>query len=175
MKKTIVTFLCSLSLFLAACGSLGGAGIQLKYEGAETTIEPKSAFIAPGSSGTHSIQITNYPVEMGDSYNYSKIKAKEEGQYRLDVVIVKQRSNDKQPVVAGEYKPQPSDQEPKDKFVKATIHRFENGKEVPVELDYKNLQGTVKITSVEGTVKGNIDVTDGKNAIKGDFTAKTLK
>lgn len=176
MKKTIFTLLCGLSIFLAACGSLGGSGIQLKYNDTERTMEAKSAFVAPGSSGTHSIQITNYPVEMGDSYSYSKINAKEEGQFRLDVVIVKQRAEGSQPVVAGEYKPQPSNQEPKDKFVKATIYRFENGKEVPVELDYKNLQGVVKITSVEGeTAKGSIDATDGKNVIKGDFTAKILK
>ena len=176
MKKTILTFLCGMLLIFAACGGLGGSGIQLKYNSTETTMEPKSAFVAPDSSGTHSIQITNYPVEMGESYNFSKISAKEDGQYRLDIRIMKQKSNDNQPIVAGEYKPQPSDQEPKDKFIRATIFRFENGKEVPVELDYKTLQGVVKINSVEGeTVKGSIDATDGKNAIKGDFTAKTLK
>jgi hypothetical protein len=177
MRRVFCISVCVVSVCIIGCGVLGKSGMQLGINGDETTIDTTSAFVAPNSSGGHSIQITNYPVEMGDSYDYSKIKAKEDGQYRLDVMIVKETADGKRPVVAGEYQPQPSNEKPKDKLVRARIMRFEGGKEKEVALlESNSLQGAVKIHSVEGElVKGTIDVSDGKSLIKGDFTARTLK
>jgi hypothetical protein len=174
MKITTITMLCGISFFVSACGFPGG-GMKLKYQGTETSIEPKSAFVAPNSSGGHSIQITNYPVEMGNTYEYSKIRAKENGQYRLDIMIVKKKADSVQPVEIGEYKILDPKQELKDKLVRATIYRFENGADSQDQLDYNDIKGSLKITVVEGeTVKGTIDLDDGKLAIKGDFTARAL-
>ena len=168
-----------LSVVALACnleGIGGGGGMEIKHEKGETSISPKSGFVAPNSSGGHSIQITNYPVEMGSSYDYSKIRTKENGQYRIDVMIIKKVATSKQPLSVGEYRPQDSKETPKDKVVRATIHHFDGGKVSNYQLATTQLKGTVKISSVEGgTAKGTIDLTDGKSAIKGDFTAKTLE
>lgn len=149
--------------------------MTIKFDGSETSFEAKSAFVAPLSSGSHSIQITSYPVEMGKTYEYSKINAKENGQIRVDIMIVKKKADSVQPVETGEYKILDPKQELKDKLVRATIYRFENGKDNQAQLVYKDIKGSLKITSVEGeTVKGTIDLDDGKSAIKGDFTARVL-
>lgn len=174
MKKKILVLAAVLSLLVAGCSGLGGGGIGLKYDDTETSMEAKSAFVDAGSSGEHVIHVLGFPLE-ASRFDYSKFKTKADGQHRVTVTIVKKKASGKQPVTPGVYKYQHHAEEPKDKMVKASIYRFEKGKEVEAELDYQKLQGSVTIDSVDGgTVKGKLDVTDGKRSIKGDFTAKVL-
>lgn len=163
------------ALICLACSLTPSGGINIKHNGTEKSFEAVSAYVVPNSSGGHSIQITNYPVQLKGTYDYSAIKAKENGQYRIDVAIFKQKASGKQPIVPGEYVDQDPREEPQNKIVRATIFHYDNGKEVSNELDYKKLRGLVKITSVEGeTVKGTIDVKDDSSSIKGSFSAVPL-
>ena len=175
MKRlSFLSLTCVLLLGLAGCS---GGGIQLGFDGSSDSMDAVSAVVAPNSQGGHSIQIANYPVDMGESYDYSKIRPTEAGQYRLDLNMIKARTSGKAPVSVGDYRPQPSNETPKDKLVWARIMRFEDGKEKTVaNLQGDAFQGTLSILSADGgTVSGHIDVSDGKSSIKGDFSAKLLK
>lgn len=176
MKITNLAIITMTALFVLGCGFLGGSGMSLKYNGKETSIEPKAAFIHSVPGGVHTIHITSYPVEMGERFSFPKLLGRESGQFRIALRFMKEKSSGAAPVVPGGYKPQHHSETPKDKFIAATIHHFEDGKEVPYELDYKTQKGVINITSVEGdTVKGTIDVSDEKTAIKGEFTAKAFQ
>lgn len=175
MKTKIIAILCFLTI-TTGCGAFANSGMKVTASGSEYSIEPVSAFVIPNSSGGHSIQITNYQVDMDKNYDYSKIKAVQEGNLRLDVTILKSQTANKQPIASGEYKKQDPKEKPKDKVVRATIYKYENGKENPTELDNKGLEGSVIITSVEGNfATGTIDLSDGKSAIRGSFRAKVLE
>ena len=173
--KLPLLFLCLLGLACNFAG-LGGGGLELKFNNSETSFTPISGFVAPNSSGGHSIQLTNYEVKMGETYDFSQIKTKKEGQIRIDILILKKVATSVQPIAVGTYEPRDRKEEPMDKVVRATIHQF-SGKSVRnYQVFNNNLTGYVKIPSVNGrTVEGKIDLTDGQTKIKGDFSAQTLK
>ena len=177
MGKIILPLIILFLLGLACNFSgLGGGGLELKFNNAETSITPISGFVAPNSSGGHSIQLTNYEVKMGDTYDFSKISAKKDGQIRIEILILKKVAISVQPLVVGTYKPRDRKEESKDKVVRATIHQFSGNTVRNYQASTDNLTGYVKILSVNGkTVKGRIDLTDGQTKIKGEFTAQTLK
>lgn len=53
------------------------------------------------------------------------------------------------------------------------IYHLVDGKEKETSLKAKDLKGSLEILEVkDNTIKGKIDVTDGKQTIKGDFSAK---
>ena len=161
---------------LLALGGCGGKDIQLAIDGQGESMNAVSAFVVPNSQGGHSIQITNYPVEMGASYDYGKIRPTEPGQYRLDLNVIKARAAGKVPLSVGEYAPRPGNLPPKDKLVWARVMRFEEGAEkTAVNLSGDAFEGTISITSADGdAVSGRIDVSDGKSSIRGDFSARLL-
>lgn len=175
MKR--LPFLSLTGILLLGLAGCSGGSIALGIDGSSDRMDAVSAVVAPNSQGGHSIQITNYPVDMGDSYDYSKIRPTKAGQYRLDLNIIKARTSGKVPVSVGDYRPQPSNQTPKDKLVWARIMRFEDGREKRVvDLRGDAFQGSISILSAdEETVTGRIDVSDGKSSIKGDFSAKLLQ
>jgi hypothetical protein len=83
-----------------------------------------------------------------------------------------QGGNEKSPLKAGDYAAKA------DKFMKvedASIVTRKDGKDDTLWLERSALAGNVKVASVSGdTVTGEADLTDGKSAIKGPFTAKIL-
>ena len=161
---------------LVGLGGCGGKDIQLAIDGQSDAMNAVSAFVVPNSQGGHSIQITNYPVDMGASYDYGKIRPTEPGHYRLDLNVIKAPAAGKVPLSVGEYAPRPGNQSPKDKLVWARVMRFEEGSEQKVvDLRGDAFEGSVSITSADGdAVAGRIDVSDGKSSIRGDFSAKLL-
>lgn len=161
-------------LMLAGCGS---GGMQLEVFGKPQAFSPQASFVTPNSSGGHSIQIVNYPVEMGETYDYSKIRATKEGQYRLDLMLVKEAVNEKRRLATGEYRPQPHSQAPRDKLVRVSVYGAVDGREQRLaELNYDTLTGVLHILAVEGdTVRGRIDAQGDSTVVAGDFQARLLR
>ena len=57
-----------------------------------------------------------------------------------------------------------------------TIYHVVDGKETAVELDDKTMTGKITISGLSGTkMYGSIDITDGKNSVKGTFEAEGEK
>lgn len=165
------------AVLLLGLGACGGKDIQLAIDGRDDAMNAVSAFVVPNSHGGHSIQITNYPVEMGERYDYAKIRPTALDQYRLDLNIIKAPASGKMPLRVGEYAPRPGNRSPKDKLVWARVMRFDEGREkTAVNLSGEDFEGTLSITSADGdSVSGRIDVSDGRSSIQGDFSAKLLR
>jgi hypothetical protein len=193
MRKTTVVPLFLMIALLAACGMSGaskqdgtapvsggkndvksgstGGGITLKTRQGEITFDQVEGF-ATTNRGGHSLQITNFLVDMSGGYEFNKVKATKDGEYRLDIIIIKEAEVGTRPVVVGEYKPQIDDMA-KDNVRMANLYHFTGGREVHYQLSRNTMTGSVVITSVdEEKVTGRIDLSDGNNSIKGNFVAK---
>jgi hypothetical protein len=150
-------------------GSRGG--IALKTQQGEISFDQVEGFAATNRGG-HSLQITNFLVDMSGGYEFNKVKATKDGEYRLDIIIIKEAEVGTRPVVVGEYKPQIDDMA-KDNVRMANLYHFTGGREVHYQLSRNTMTGSVVITSVdEEKVTGRIDLSDGNNSIKGNFVAK---
>ncbi|MCX7563570.1 hypothetical protein OS176_08460 [Xanthomonadaceae bacterium XH05] len=162
-------------LLLAGCGS---GGMDLVVDEARLAFSPKAAFVTPNASGGHSIDITNYPVQMGESYDYRKMRATKEGQYRLELVLVKAAANGTRPLATGEYRPQPHNQTPRDKLVRVTLFGVVDGRDQRLaELDYARFtSGRVEILSVQdGVARGRIEASGIPLTVSGEFEARLLR
>jgi hypothetical protein len=87
-------------------------------------------------------------------------------------------TNDKSPLGVGTYPVRSGEGENATRFnitTRCGVVMFENGAQTDKKLATSKLQGEAKITSVtDGTVSGEINVTDGESTIKGTFIARAL-
>ena len=131
-------------------------GMDLVVGEARLAFSPKAAFVTPNASGGHSIDIANYPVQMGETYDYRKMRATREGQYRLELVLVKEAANGTRPLATGEYRPQPHNQTPRDKLVRVTLFGVVDGRDQRLaELDYAEVVDAESFTVPE-PLRGNL-------------------
>lgn len=170
--------LCATAMFFLMLGGCGSGAMELVVDGFARDFSPQAAFVTANSSGGHSIHIVNYPVAMGETYAHEKIRATQAGQYRVNVVLVKESASEKRPLVPGEYLPQPNNQTPRDKLVRVTVYGGIEGTERRlVELDYNaELKGALNILSVDGeTARGRIDAQGPSAKLAGEFQARLLR
>lgn len=171
--------LCALAMFVLTLGGCGSGAMELVVDGFAREFSPQAAFVTANSSGGHSIQIVNYPVTMGATYDYEKIRATQNGQYRVDLSLVKEAAGEKRPLLAGEYLPRPNNQTPRDKLVRVTVYGGVNGSEQRLaELDYSaGLTGALNILSVDSeTARGRLEVQGSNSAsVSGQFQATILR
>ncbi|MFB9068297.1 hypothetical protein [Pseudofulvimonas gallinarii] len=171
--------LCAMAMLALTLGGCGSGGMELVVDGFAREFSPQAAFVTANSSGGHSIQIVNYPVTMGETYDYEKIRATQNGQYRVDLSLVKESASEKRPLLPGEYLPQPNNQTPRDKLVRVTIYGGVEGTEQRLaELDYSaELKGALNILSVDGeTARVRIEAQGGNlTSVAGEFQARLLR
>ncbi|MEZ5346757.1 MAG: hypothetical protein R2681_14495 [Pyrinomonadaceae bacterium] len=188
MKKLVPILLVAFSIFAAGCGGLGaGSNISVKVDGKEHTFEPKSTWayhstksfsypedgktVLTKSSVTH-IVLANFDLDTSQAFislGKQKLEKPEQIKITLSITGEKETSVDT-PIKAGAYK---AEEEKFNKVDSVTIYYFADGEEKRMILDDKKLKGTINIASVsDGTINGDVDVTDGENTVKGGFSAK---
>lgn len=175
---------------VGCCKSGSDSGLKLTYDGAtDKAMEATSGFIfattktfswpdgsggfAKAKASSHSIYLGNFELDASRGMISLSSALKEDGQMRVSFGLVgadgtEAGGKDSPPLAKGEYTAEA------DKFNKVDwveIAVFEGGKEVKHRFDKPT--GTVKVTSsAADSISGDIDVKDGKNAVKGGFTAK---
>lgn len=195
MKKINIILIFALAIFLAACGGAGGIGggkseITATVDGQEKKFEPTSSWayhstknfslLIDGNremskSSITTIFLANFELDSSQAFNsLGKQKLDKPEQVKVRFGFTGEKDSTVETSVAkGEYTPEPDDN--KQKYMKissATIYRFADGKEEEIEFDMKKTTGKLTITGVSGTtVSGLIDITDGKNSLKGTFSA----
>ncbi len=196
-RMSILTAVAVFAVFSAACGgggSLGGGSsdIKLTIDGKESSLAPKSSWAYHTSKSFSSskdgqtdmfttssttVVVGNYDLDTSQAFiSLNKQKLDKPEQIKISFGISGEKgSNHETPIAAGEYSAKKDSFEPK-KLEFVTIYRFVDGKEQQTSLNEKDWNGNVTITGVSGTVvNGSIDVTDGKNTVKGSFSANGHK
>ena len=179
--------LCLLALVTVACNMLGGSsGVAVTYDGTSGTVSPKSTAVMvdtiPDSSSdkkmvSHTFVIANY--DLGEKVTKMSLQgsAKEEGRMRVQITIIGEKGTDeKTPVKVGEYPARVGNVgSPVNTVNGGRIAYSKGGKEQSVYVGGADMKaGKVKIDSVDGgNISGEVDISDGKNSIKGKFTAKS--
>jgi hypothetical protein len=187
MKK-LLPLIIIIGLFLAACGGIGGSSeISVKVDGQEKTFEPTShwayhstkTFSYPENGKTvmtkaaySSIVLANYELDTKQAFislNKQKIDKPEQIKVMFSITGDKDSSVDT-PVKTGEYT---AESERFNKVDSVTAYYFADGQEKRVTFNDGKMKGAVTITGIsDGTISGDIDVTDGENSVKGSFAAK---
>lgn len=187
MKKLLVLTLCLFGAF--ACGGTGGTSLAIKAGDKSVTLTGKASGVdlgnvistSPGQpnlqTSSHSIILANYDL---DTTNLGTMRKPLTAPDQVRVIIGitgEAGTNEKTPFKVGTY----AVANDKVNDVRGvTISTFADGKEIKTDLDTMSsstkLTGEVKITSVtDDAVSGTIDVTEGSNSAKGNFTAKIKK
>lgn len=199
MKKTQIILVVTTALFFMACGGGNSNGksedgkpvaekseITVKADGVEKTFEPTSTWAYHStksftdSSGASTSSITT--IVLADFELDSEKAFISLGKQKLDkpeqIKVMFGFTGEKDtkvetPIKAGEYAAEA------DKFSKVetpTIYYFADGQEKSVEFERNTFKGKLTINKVSGTtITGSIDVTDGKNTLKGSFSANGHK
>ena len=196
MKKLSTLVLAS--LLLTACGGGGGGGlsssasapkVDLKVGGKDSTLNVKTGAVyagnvistAPGKPNiqtfAHTIYLANYEMET-TSPGWTRKSPSAPEQMRVAIQLTgEEGTKTDSPFKVGTYSAKA------DKFngVRfAQVITFADGK--PTQTNFETwasdskVDGEVKITDVTAdTVTGEVNLIDGDNAIKGNFTAKIPK
>lgn len=194
MKKLGTLILAS--ILLAACGGGGGVNsstgapkLDVKVGGKDSTLDVKTGAVyygnvistAPGKPNiqtfAHTIYLANYEMETTSPAWTRKTPAAPD-QMRVDIQLTgEEGTKTESPFKVGTYSAKA------DKFNSvrgATIHTFADGKATQTHFNTlfsdSKVEGEVKITAVTtDTVSGEVNLIDGSNSIKGNFTAKLPK
>ena len=197
MKKLSAFILAS--ILLAGCGGGGGGGgsnpstgapkLDVKVGGKDSPLDVKTGAVyygnvistAPGKPNiqtfAHTIYLANYEMETTTPGWTRKTPAAPD-QMRVDIQLTgEEGTKTESPFKVATYGAKA------DKFTSvrsAVIHTFTDGKATQVHFNTlfsdSKVEGEVKITAVTGdTVSGEVNLTDGGNSIKGNFTAKLPK
>jgi hypothetical protein len=167
-------------------GNSSSPQLTISLGGKDTPLEVKS--------GSYHQSVTNYSAG-GKSEtaseavffiaNFDMVQAKaagkkpENGQMVAAFTLIgASGTNDKSPLAVGTYPVRSGEGENATRFnitTRCGVVMFENGAQTDKKLATSKLQGEAKITSVaDGTVSGEINVTDGESTIKGTFVARAL-
>lgn len=116
------------------------------------------------------IYLANYPLGIKDASKQDFEKAESAGQTRMQLQIeLDEGAETASGPAPGTYTYK---SEPFGRLSWISISRFENGRDVTVNLQPSKLTGSVRITEANANeITGSIDVTDGRRAVKGDFKA----
>ena len=175
------------ALMLTGCSKGAGASsMKLKWPGVDQKEMPVKSSYAFGVTKTftdinnkistapsYRVYAASYDL---DAANFAQTMNKplaSDDQIRVTFSLVgDQGGTEKSPLKAGDYLAKA------DKFMKvedASITTRKDGKDDTLWLDRSALTGTVNVTSASGdSVTGEADLTDGRSAFKGPFTAKIL-
>ena len=190
-RRSFISFLVAItiaSLSFAACSKgSGGNSLHVKSPAVgEKDLAVKSSYAFPVTKSftdinqkittavTYNVYAANYDL---DATNFGMTLEKpmaSEDQMRVVFSLVgEEGTKDPAPLKAGTYSAKA------DKYMKVesvgTVTR-KGSADVKNWFDRSSLNGQVKVTSVtDDSFSGDIDVTTGVGAIKGSFTAKTLK
>jgi len=188
MKKLIVITMCS--LLISACGGAGGgSSLSIKTNGKDVPMvvkssgSDKSVFTYTPGVGQPPVTATSFSAMLGnyemETTNFATMKKKlaSADQARVSFSIYGEAGtglNDD--IKPGTYK---VEKDPKFMCVRTlTVTTFADGtdKETYFDLRSGDAAGEIKITSVTAdAVSGSIDVTQGDNSVKGNFTARVAK
>lgn len=197
MKNALIVLAITTALFFIGCGtgnsdsvkpaSSGKSELTVSIGGQEKKIVPSSTWathsvksFSPNSDGsgqfkTSSTTIILANLELDKERGIASINKKkldQPQQYRVHFGFSGAKGTDeKAEIKAGEYQTNVDRYAPnKVEFV--TIYHVVDGKETAVELDDKVMNGKITISGLSGTkIYGSLDVTDGKNTVKGTFEA----
>lgn len=186
MKKLLIPLTILIGVFLVACGGGGSSEVTVKVDGQDKKFEPSSTwayhstktFSYPENGKTvmtkssiSSIVLANYKLDTEQAFislNKQKIDKPEQIKIMFSITGEKDSSVDV-PVKAGEYT---AEAERFSKVDGVTIYYLADGNEKRVSLNDRKLKGKINISGVSnGTISGDIDVTDGENSVKGSFSA----
>ncbi|MBK8305375.1 MAG: hypothetical protein IPK98_19145 [Chloracidobacterium sp.] len=189
MKKLIIITMCA--LFVTACGSGAGGGSSLSVKAGGKDVpfavkssgSDKSVFTYTPGPGQPPQTATSFSAMFGnyemDTTNFATMKKKlaSADQARVSFSIYGESGTGlKDEVKPGTYK---VDKEGRFMSVSTvTVMTFADGndKETYFDLRAADAKGEIKVTSVTAdAVSGSIDVTQGENSVKGNFTAKIAK
>lgn len=197
MKKLRFSIFLTLALALGACDRVrtgnvqGGDKISMKYDGKEVSFEPKHARFATFKKGliekisgiqnknervsavVHRIYLANYDLQLTDAEKQDYRRIASDGQYRVEIQIEADESAVVEaPLKVGEYFYKPT---PFNRISYVFLSYAKDGKDSSQNLQAAEFDGKIKITSVTETeVKGEIEVFDQKEFVKGSFTAQKL-
>jgi hypothetical protein len=198
MKKLCVLILATL---VASCGGAGSGGgtsssadpsaakLDVKVAGKDSTLNVKTGAVylgnvistAPGKPNiqtfAHTIYLANYEMET-TSPGWTRKVPSAPDQMRVDIQLTgEEGTKTDSPFKVATYGAKAG----KFNSVRgATIHTFADGKQTQTHFETlfsdSKVEGEVKISSVTAdTVSGEVNLTDGGNSIKGNFTAKLPK
>ncbi|MEZ5425973.1 MAG: hypothetical protein R2747_06905 [Pyrinomonadaceae bacterium] len=192
-RFTKITILLAGSLFWAACGGLGSGGpgtLTLKYPGTEkqempvksggfyTSTKSWSKSGQVSKSASYFICVADHEIDMSRGAISIGGPVKSEGETKVCFSIDgEENTDDKTPLKTGTYGPAKRGEGFAFTSVSsASIRTFKDGKEVKKFLNESKSTGEVKITSASGdSISGEINLNDGENEIKGNFSAKAFK
>ncbi|MGE3468108.1 MAG: hypothetical protein AB7J13_14400 [Pyrinomonadaceae bacterium] len=194
--KLVLGVLIAAVMLIAACGGASPGGdssdLNLTIEGAQNTLSPKSSWAYHTSksfssskdgqtdmftSSSTTVVLANYELDTTQAFiSLNKQKLDKPEQIKVSFGFSGEKgTSSSTPIAAGEYVAKKEMFEG-NKLEFVTIYRFADGKQQQVSLNEKEWTGSLKINGVSGNVlSGSIDVTDGKNAIKGSFSANGHK
>lgn len=175
---------------LPACGS---SSLELTLDGSKQTFSPSTGirfastktFSEPDPKGgfkstkasAHTLYLTNFAPKADVMNLNDKTTPGAAGNVRVQMSFIGPEGSEgakmDTPLPTGAY------QAATPKFQKVesvSVTLFADGKQKQIDFDRDKTAGTVKITAGDGdTVAGEIDLRDGKNAIKGSFKTKLQK
>jgi hypothetical protein len=168
-----------------------GEKISMKFQGREVSFEPSYARFATFKKGlvqkvsdiqnkdeqveavVHRIYLANYDLQLTDpaKQDYRRISA--DRQYRVEIQIeAEENSPENAQLKPGEYSYK---KEPFNRVSWVFLSYFKDGNDRNENLQASEFAGKVKITSIsDAEIKGEIDVFDKNEFVKGNFTARKL-
>lgn len=198
MKKLQIILAIATALFFAGCAATGekkaddgGSApaaekpeIVFSVDGKENKFEPSGSWAYHTAksyskkddkftTASTTIYLANVEIDGSGGFNTANKPLDKEGQYRVSFGFSGEKGTDeKTPIKVGDYVAKSESFEP-NKLDWVKIYHVAQGKESEVELDDKSWKGKATISGIDGTnVAGSIDITDGKNTVKGTFSAK---
>lgn len=197
LKATILT---GIFFLISGCGGSenqtaenpkNAEKISMKYEGKEVSFEPSYARFATFKKGliqkvsdiqnkderadavVHRIYLANYDLQLTDPSKQDYRRISSDGKYRVEIQIeAEENAPEKVQLKNGEYGYK---KEPFNRISYVFLSYFKDGKDTNENLQAAEFAGKVKITSVSDTeIKGEIDVFDKNEFVKGSFTARKL-
>lgn len=175
---------------VAGCKS---SSLELTTDGAKQSLEPSfgllfastKTFSEPDPNGgfkstmasAHSLYLTNFAAKADVMNLNKKTEPGASGNIRVSMSFIGPEGSRGEkmdaPLPTGTY----TADAPKFQRVESvSITVFADGKPKQFSFDHDKTKGSVKITSADGeAVAGEVDLNDGKNAVKGSFNSKLQK
>lgn len=202
MKLLRATILTGFFLLISGCGGSENQTaeapktenrekISMKFEGGEVFFAPSYARFATFKKGlilkdsdvqnknervqaiVHRIYLANYDLQLTDSSKQDYRRINSDGQYRVEIQIeAEENAAENTQLKVGEYVYKPA---PFNRISYVFLSYFKDGKDRSENLQASEFGGKIKITSVtDAEIKGEIDVFDRNEFLKGEFTAQKL-
>ena len=201
MRKCRFLSMPAIILALFGCGGLNRSpqsdapkqkeAVKMRYEGKEVSFEPSYATFSTIRKGlilkpsdihdkaertdavVHRIYLANYDLELTDAKKQDMRHINSDGQFRVEIQIEADENADENvQLKVGEYTYQPT---PFDRISYVFLSYFKEGRDRSENLQTSEFAGKIRITSASNNeIKGEIDVFDKNEYVKGSFTATRL-